>query len=194
MLYRRAYMCFFHKLPLHIRCDGQRPDHVSGGSGCFSRAFCRENSQLEATVADVPAVVSLHLRNAYVEPFLRRRIRAVNADLFTATTWPSGHDTILLANVLHDWSIRECSAICESAWRALPPGGMIVVVEALLDEDRGGPLPAALYSVSMMLGDWRSGQQLCFGDLEGMLSDAKFKRIERGASVGPFHTAVLAYK
>lgn len=174
----------------------QRLLDMAGGSGCFARAFVRANQQLQATIADVADVIQLHdsEHNAYIETDVRDRITTVEADLFDADTWPRNHDVVLLANVIHDWSPAEAAAILRNAYAAVPSGGLCIIIEVLMNEERTGPLTSGLYSVSMLLGDWRTGKQYSESDLRSMLQDAHFANIVRGPKCGNFHTALLAYK
>lgn len=177
-------------------CQGQRLLDMAGGSGCFARAFVRANRHLQATIADVADVIQLHdsKHNTYVETDVRDRIETAEADLFDANTWPRNHDVVLLANVLHDWSPAEAAAILRNAYAAITSGGLCIIVEVLMNEERTGPLTSGLYSVSMLLGDWRTGKQYSESDLFKMLQNAHFANVTRGPNCGNFHTALLAYK
>jgi acetylserotonin N-methyltransferase len=176
-------------LPLSGR---ERLLDMAGGSGCFSRALASAHPRLTCTVGDVPEVIALHKRGTFIEHALRGRVRAVEADLFRADTWPRGHDVVLLANVVHDWGPGKVATILRAAREALRPGGRCIIIEALLAPDRSGPLPAALYSVSMLLGDWRSGKQYTLPELSALLGSAGLADIEESPRCGPFHSAVIA--
>jgi hypothetical protein len=69
----------------------------------------------------------------------------------------------------------------------------LIIVEQLLSDDNSGPLPAALASVSMLLGDWRTGKQYSYVEIEDLARKAGFSRVEMGPKCGNFHTAVIAY-
>jgi hypothetical protein len=45
----------------------------------------------------------------------------------------------------------------------------------------------------MLLGDWRTGKQYAFVELEALAKHAGFSRVELGPRCGNFHTAVIAY-
>ena len=127
---------------------------------------------------------------------LHASVTAVPADLFQSETWPVGPDLHLLANVLHDWDRDKCMQILRNSRQALEQGtsaGRLVVAEQLLDETQTGPLSAALASVSILLGDWRTGKEYSFHELKTMMLNAGFKNVELGPACGNFHTAVIAY-
>lgn len=178
--------------PVIGRLAAEPANHVldmAGGSGCFAAALSAKG--LTVTLADLPTVVA---RWRHQHPFAT--VNAVPADLFSADSWPTGPDCHLMANVLHDWGEPQVLAILQASRAALAKSGTsgrLVVIEQLLADDRSGPLPAALASVSMLLGDWRSGKQYSYTELEALVEKAGFSRVKLGPKCGSFHTAVIAY-
>lgn len=162
---------------------------MAGGSGCFAKAIKNRAPNLEVILADLPRVVEMWQRKNG-----QSKIKAVSADLFDKATWPGTCDCVLLANVLHDWGEDQVQSILRNAYDSLPPGGQVVVIEQLLSSDRSGPLPASLASISMLLGDWRSGKQYSFNDLKTGAEHVGFQRVELGPKCGSFHHAVLFTK
>jgi hypothetical protein len=169
---------------------------MAGGSGCFAAALS-DRYGIIVTLADLPAVVDKWRHHRPIS----KRINAVPCDLFDVDTWPSsGPDCHFLANVLHDWSKPQVSLILEASFAALRSSGTnlsspsrLIIVEQLLSDDNSGPLPAALASVSMLLGDWRTGKQYSYVEIEDLARKAGFSRVEMGPKCGNFHTAVIAY-
>ena len=68
---------------------------------------------------------------------LADRFTAVASDLF-AGPYPEGADVILLASIHHDWDEPECRLIVRKCFEALPRGGLLLVVEKVLNEDFSG--------------------------------------------------------
>jgi SAM-dependent methyltransferase len=62
---------------------------------------------------------------------------------------PKDCDVVLLSNVLHDWDVPECRELVRRCAEVLPRGGQLIVHDVFLDDDLGGPLPIALYSVAL---------------------------------------------
>ncbi len=119
---------------------------VGAGSGVYSLAALQANPELRVTALDRPEVLKL------IEEFagaggVRDRLTLLPGDMFE-TPLPTS-EAILLSNVLHDWDIPECRALVERCARALRPGGRLLVHDAFLSDDFNGPLPIALYSVSL---------------------------------------------
>lgn len=85
-----------------------------------------------------------------------------------------GYDSILLSNILHDWSIDKCELLCKKVYEALPDNGVVLVHENLLD-DIGGPLLAALNSFDMFVSS--PGKQFTFNEIKEMLIKSGFNHI-----------------
>lgn len=83
---------------------------VGGGTGSFLVAMLSVHSQLEGTLFELPAAagVALHLLTG---TSVADRIRVVEGD-FLRDQVPSGHDLLLIANVIHLCSRRST----ESCW------------------------------------------------------------------------------
>jgi hypothetical protein len=64
--------------------------------------------------------------------------------------WPAGCDTHLISNVLHDWDVPVVKDLLARSHRALPPGALLVIHDAHLNESKTGPLPVAKYSALLM--------------------------------------------
>jgi hypothetical protein len=58
-------------------------------------------------------------------------------------------DVMLLSNVLHDWDEPECQELISRCAGGLQRGGRLLIHDAFLDDDLGGPLPIALYSAAL---------------------------------------------
>jgi acetylserotonin N-methyltransferase len=170
---------------------------MAGGSGCFSLALAKHYPNVKVTLADLPNVVaSWKRRHQGATASVVQRIDAVPANLFDGSTWPRDCQVVLLANVLHDWGDMQALDILSNARLALTSSTkdcMVVIVEQLLNYERTGPLPAALASISMLLGDWRTGKQYTLAELKELAQHAGFRRVELGPKCGSFHHAVLCH-
>jgi hypothetical protein len=116
---------------------------VGGGSGAYSLAFCAANPRLSATILDFPQTVDTAKRYAREAGFTER-IAHVAGNAIT-TDWPSGHDVVLMSYV---WSAVGANDILELAKRAvaaLPPSGLVLVHDFMVDDAREGPPFAAWY-------------------------------------------------
>ncbi|XP_047392399.1 acetylserotonin O-methyltransferase [Sciurus carolinensis] len=100
-------------------------------------------------------------------------------------------DLYILARVLHDWAEDKCSQLLARVHQACRPGGGVLVVESLLDEDRRGPLTTLLFSLNMLVQ--AEGQERTPSQYRRLLAAAGFPRF-RFQKTGGTYDAVLAGK
>lgn len=120
---------------------------VGGGSGIYSSTLVAAHPQLTATVLEQPPV-DVIARSEVARHGLESRVQVLSADMFQ-DAWPET-DVLLLSNVLHDWDFPEVRLLLEKSAAALPSGGLLVIHEAFIDDDKTGPLPVAEYSALLM--------------------------------------------
>lgn len=130
--------------------DTARLLDVGGGSAAYDIELCRLYPQLTATVYDLPQVTPIAAEKI-AQAGLSERIATVAGDFFADDRMPDGHDTILLSMIMHDWAEGRCRAILQKCWAALPTGGLLIISELLVNDQRTGPPPAALMSLNMLV-------------------------------------------
>jgi SAM-dependent methyltransferase len=60
-------------------------------------------------------------------------------------------DVVVLGHILHDWSVEQRLELLNKAFRALPPGGAVVVYDAVIDDDRRSNAFGLLMSLNMLI-------------------------------------------
>lgn len=153
---------------------------VGGGSGALSIALARANPELECVIWDIPAVCPIadeYVRAAGCEG----RVRSEAGDMF-AEDYPAGFDTVLLSQILHDWSFETGAELVAKAFAALPPGGRIVIHEKLVEDGDSGPLANQLVHLDMLV--WTEGQQYRVSELTELLERSGFAGVERLRTTG----------
>jgi len=120
---------------------------VGGGSGIYSATMAAAHPQLSATVLE-QAPVDRIVHDEIARHGLADRINVLTGDMFR-DPWPVS-DIVLLSNVLHDWDFPEVQILLEKASGALGAGGLLIIHEAFLHDDKTGPLPVAEYSALLM--------------------------------------------
>jgi hypothetical protein len=123
---------------------------------------------LRAVVWDRPEVLAV-AREMGEEHGVSDRLELVPGDMF-ADPVPEGCDAVLLSNILHDWDEAECRRLVERLAEALAAGGRLMVHDAFLDDDLGGPLPVALYSAALF--SLTEGRAYSGGEYRGWLEAA----------------------
>ena len=150
---------------------------VGAGSGCYPIELCRAYPELTATCYDLPHVVPLAAAEID-RAGMAERITTVAGDFFADEQLPDGHDVALLAAVLHDWDEDTGRMLLAKCHDALPPGGVLLICEMLLDDDRTGPPPAALMGLNMLV-ETEGGRNYTEGQYRDWLLDAGFREVTR---------------
>lgn len=163
---------------------------VGGGSGIFSIELAKAWPHLKATVMEIEAVC-VEARGYIAAAGLSDRIATAPIDMFTQD-WPIGHDALFFSNIFHDWSDATCRLLADKAFGALPSGGQILLHEMLMDDDGCGPLPAAAFSILMLLGT--RGKQYSLPELRDILEGAGFRDVEAVQTGGGYYSLVSARK
>ena len=147
---------------------------VGGGSGIYASTLLAVQPQLTGAVLEQPPVDAI-AREEIAQHGLQDRLEVISADMF-AGDWPAC-DVLLLSNVLHDWDFPEVRTLCTKAAAVLESGGLLVIHEAFIHDDKTGPLPVAEYSALLM----NICQGKCYTPAEygGILAELDF-------AVGPY--------
>lgn len=123
---------------------------LGGGSGAYDIELCRIYPRLRATVYDLPFVAEIAGKKI-AEAGLADRIEAVSGDFFADDDLPQGHDCILLSMIMHDWTEEQDRAILAKCFESLPSGGLVIISELLVNDEKTGPPAAALMSLNMLI-------------------------------------------
>ena len=93
-------------------------------------------------------------------------------------------DVIIMGHILHDWSLDEKMMLLHKAYDALPPGGAIIVHEALIDDARRRNAFGLLMSLNMLI-ETQGGFDFTGADCKRWMKEAGFKRTTIEALSGP---------
>ncbi|MBM3156870.1 MAG: methyltransferase [Chloroflexi bacterium] len=120
---------------------------IAGGSGIYACTVASAYPRMKTAVFEKPPVDRVAER--YISSRgMTNRVSVIAGDMFDKL--PSGYDIHLFSNVLHDWGEANVRKLLAKSFRALPAGGMIVIHDAHINEDKTGPLPVAEFSVLIM--------------------------------------------
>lgn len=93
-------------------------------------------------------------------------------------------DVILMGHILHDWNLEEKKILIAKAWQALPEGGMFVVYDSLIDDDRRENTFGLLMSLNMLI-ETPGGFDYTGADCIAWMKDVGFKEARVEHLVGP---------
>ncbi len=161
---------------------------VGGGPATFAIAFARAHPELHAEVLDLGPVLPLGARNIR-EAGLADRVTMREGDLRT-DAFGQGYDFILASAICHMLDEDENRDLFRRCFRALAPGGRLIIREFILEPDRAGPPSAALFALNMLVGT-RRGNTYTESEYRQWLREAGFAKILRPEPEGEL---ILAQK
>lgn len=155
---------------------------LGGGSGVYCHALLAALPEARATLFDLPEVVEL--ARGYAEAAgLAARMNFVAGDLREGR-FGEGYDLALVSAICHMLSPADNAALLAALRRSLVPGGLLVISDFILDENRATPAFASLFGINMLVGTG-GGDSYAESDYRAWLEGAGYGEIERLAPGGP---------
>jgi len=154
---------------------------VGTAQGDLVAQIALANPHLKGTGFDLPVVAPVF--EEYIAGLgLAERVKFQAADFFQDEL-PSV-DVILMGHILHDWDLPTKRMLLEKAWRALPPGGAVIVYDAIIDDDRSQNAFGLLMSLNMLI-ETPGGFDYTGSDCIGWMKDAGFRDCRVEHLIGP---------
>jgi predicted O-methyltransferase YrrM len=147
---------------------------VGGASGTYTLAFLRALPEMRATLFDRPAVIEM-ARERMSEAGVLDRTRLVSGD-FYVDEFPTGHDLAFVSAIIHQNSPEQNLDLFRKVWRALVPGGRIVIRDHVMSSDRTRPKDGAVFAVNMLVGT-SGGNTYSYDEIQDGLTHAGFTRV-----------------
>lgn len=169
--------------PFKTLCD------VGGATGLLSIEVAKRHEHLQATSFDLPAVQPV-ARKAIAAAGMTDRVSTAAGDFFKDPL-PRA-DIITMGMILHDWNLQRKMHLIRSAYDALPEGGALMAIEALIDDDRRENLFGLLMSLNMLI-EFGDAFDYSGADFKKWCSEVGFKRFEVIHLAGAA-SAAIAYK
>jgi len=154
--------------------DRQRLLDIAGGSGIYACCIAAAHPHIKASVFEKPPVDQV-ARECIARRGCSGRVDVVAGDMF-AEALPGSFDVHLWSNVLHDWDTPMVRVLIEKSFVALPPGGLVVVHDALLNRDKRGPRTVAANSVLLMV--ITEGKCYSIAEMESLLVSVGFVNVQ----------------
>lgn len=162
---------------------------VGGATGLLSIEVARKYPHIQCISFDLPPV----------EPIARRHIAAAGmegristaAGDFFKDPLPKA-DVITMGMILHDWNLEKKRHLVRAAFDALPSGGALVAIEALIDDARRENIQGLLMSLNMLI-EFGDAFDYSGADFRTWCGEAGFQRFEVIHLAGP-SSAAVAYK
>jgi len=134
----------------HVDLKGQRKMFdVGGGPGTYSIMACKKYPQLEATVFDIPETIAITKERIAAEG-MQAKVH-VEEGSWDNDGFGRDNDVVLLSDVMHG-PPGNAPMKLKKAFDSMTAGGLLVVQEFLLNDEKTGPLICALFN--LMVGAW----------------------------------------
>jgi len=178
-----AFAMRFDFSPFKTMCD------VGGATGLLSIEVARKHPHLQCISFDLPPVEPI-ARKHIAAAGLNDRITTASGDFFKDAL-PKA-DLITMGMILHDWNLEKKMHLIRAAYDALPPGGALVAIEALIDDARRENVFGLLMSLNMLI---EFGEAFDYSgvDFRKWCQEVGFRRFEVIHLAGP-SSAAVAYK
>lgn len=121
---------------------------IGGAQGAVSVELVKAHPHLHGISFDLPAVAPVF--SEYVNGLgVAGRIQFCSGNFFQDPL-PRA-DVLIMGHVLHNWGLSEKKLLISGAYNAVPPGGALLVYDAVIDNDRSQNVFALLMSLNMLL-------------------------------------------
>jgi hypothetical protein len=147
---------------------------VGGAMGTYTLAFLEAVPEMKATLFDRPPVVKM-ARTFLADAGVLDRVALVAGD-FYRDELPGGHDLAFLSAIIHQSSLEQNIALFGKVFRALMPGGRIVIRDHVMAPDRTRPKDGAVFAVNMLLAT-PGGGTYTYDEIREALLQVGFTRI-----------------
>ncbi len=161
-----------------------------GGSGAnLSIHVAKNNNHMQCISFDLPPVGPIAKENVN-NLGLEDRIEILSGDFFT-DKFPKA-DIITMGNILHDWGSDDKLMLLKKAYAALPEGGVLIVIENIIDDERNKNAFGLMMSLNMAI-ETDEGFDFSVSDFQQWSKEVGFKEIRLMPLTGP-SSAVIAFK
>ncbi|GMV50707.1 methyltransferase domain-containing protein [Nitrospirales bacterium NOB] len=164
---------------------------IAAGHGLFGVEIGARCPEAEIVALDWPNVLTVAQELAD-KTGLQSRYRLLPGDAFQVE-FGTGYDLVLLTNFLHHFSPAACGTLLKKIHGALAPGGRVMTLEFVPNEDRVTPPPVAEFSL-IMLATTPEGDAYTFREYERMFAEAGFARTERHPVAGSIEQVLVSYR
>jgi precorrin-6B methylase 2 len=172
----------FSKYSTH--CD------IGGAAGALSIQIAVNNPHMKCITADLPQVQPIAQEN--INRFgVGENVKTKVLDFFEEHDFPKS-DVITMGMILHDWGLQDKKMLIKKAFNALPHGGVLVIIENIIDNERCQNTFGLLMSLNMLI-ETIEGFDFTASDFEFWAKSIGFSKVEKMPLAGPT-SALIATK
>ena len=161
------------------------------GHGLYDIAIARHNPNAEIWAVDWANVLEVARENA-TQAGVAGRYHTIPGSAFEVE-FQQDYDVALVVNFLHHFDAATCEKLLRKVQNALKPGGRVVLLEFVPNEDRVSPPMAASFSL-IMLAATPAGDAYTFTEFQQMLRNSGYRSSELHPLPPTFFSVVIGTK
>ncbi len=162
---------------------------IGGAGGHLSAQIALNNPHMRCITFDTASVSAIAMEN--IEMMELADKVSIQAGDFIEGDIPSA-DVIAMGNILHDHGLQNKKMILKKAYNALPEGGVLMVIENIIDDNRRENAFGLMMSLNMLI-ETKEGFDFSFADFNEWAKDIGFKETSIMKLTGPT-SAIIAIK
>ena len=155
---------------------------IGAGSGVWGIALAQASPQVRVTAVDLPGVLPV-TRKIAQQFGVAGQFTCTGKDIFQDDLG-SGYSVATLGHILHMASPDRNRFLLKNIFRALAPGGTLVIGEFIVNEDRTGPMEPLAFAVNMLVHT-EQGNAYTLGEIRSWLQEAGFVNVRTLAAPAP---------
>lgn len=148
---------------------------VAASHGLFGLAFARHSPGTQVVALDFPSVLDVTRQRVEAAGF-QAQYRFLPGSAFRVDPG-TGYDIVLVTNLYHHFDMPTCETLMRRFQAALKPGGRMLTLEMVPNEDRVTPPVAASFAM-MMLANTPAGDAFTLSEYTEMLTRSGFHSVE----------------
>ena len=162
---------------------------IGGAGGYLATQIAMNNKHMNCVTFDLPPVEAIATENIKMMG-LSDRVSTLSGD-FLKEDLPKA-DIITMGNILHDWGIHDKKMLIKKAYDAIPKGGVLIVIENIIDNNRSENAFGLMMSLNMNI-ETPEGFDFSASDFDGWAKGCGFSHTSIIPLTGP-SSAVIAIK
>jgi 3-hydroxy-5-methyl-1-naphthoate 3-O-methyltransferase len=163
---------------------------IAAGSGVWGIALAEQSPLVRIAAVDWPEVLKVTKKVAKRHG-LANRLETIPGDI-GKVDFGSGYQIATLGHIMHSEGRERSRRLLRKVFRALAPGGTIVIGEFVPNDQRTGPPNALIFAVNMLVNT-EHGDTFTFAEMSQWLRESGFRN-PRKLDVGGVSPLILATK
>lgn len=162
---------------------------LGGGPGTYAIHFCLNNPGLCGVIFDRQTTEPFACKTVEKHG-LSERIDFVGGD-FNEDPIPGGpYDVVWMSHILHSNSYEQCENFIAKAAAVIEPGGLLMIHDFILADEKDGPEFPALFSLNMLVGT-ENGRSYSRREVHSLVEKYGFEEIKHHRLEVPNDSSII---